>query len=303
MTTPVEALPAPPPEEIWLARRMLAVRRVAAGGEPAVFVHGLNGSSLNWTDFGYTLSGRLDSWAVDLPGFGLSPPPRDGDYSTQGHALAVLDLIVDRIGEPVHLFGNSLGGAVSLQLAARAPMWVRSLTLVSPALPGVRVTKANISLPVLSVPGVGEHLVRRSLRLPADARARAQVQTWYADVGRMHPARLAEAVAEVERRDALTYPVDAFAQSARGLLRTMFERGPNRPLALAARVTCPVLLVYGSLDQLADPAEVGRVAAKFGHARVVVLPDSGHVAQMEHPELLAEAWRSLVARVAEPHER
>lgn len=294
MSESVELLAAPPVEEIWLRDRMLTVRRVADGGTPAVMIHGLGGSSLNWTDLAYRLRGRLDSWAVDLPGFGASPPPRDGDYTPAGHARAVLELITERIGRPVHIFGNSMGGAIAVQLAARAPQWVRSLTLVSPALPGGRIKRTNAHLPVIAVPGVGERVLRRYLRVSPELRAKATIDMCFADATRMPPQRMAEAVAEVSRRDSLPYIQDAFVQSTRGLLATMIDRGPDRPTELMTRIHCPVLLVYGRKDVLVDPMGGYKIASHLPDARVAVLPDSGHVAQMEHPEFVADAWRDLI---------
>ncbi len=294
MTDSLDLLPAPAAEEIWLDDRMLTVRRVAEGGTPTVMIHGLGGSSLNWTDLALEFRGRLDSWAVDLPGFGASPPPRDGDYTPAGHARAVLDLITERIGRPVHIFGNSMGGAIAVQLAARAPQWVRSMTLVSPALPGGKIKRSNMHLPVIAVPGVGERLLRRYLQASPEFRAKATIDVCFADPGRMHPERMAEAVAEVDRRDSLPYTGDAFVQSTRGLLATFVERGPQRPAALMTRIHCPVLLVYGRKDQLVDPSGGYKIASHLANARVVVIPDSGHVAQMEHPELVAGAWRDLI---------
>jgi pimeloyl-ACP methyl ester carboxylesterase len=296
-----EPLPEPPPlEEVWLDGRMLTVRRVSEGGTPAVFIHGLGGSSLNWTDLGYQMRGRLDSWAVDLPGFGASPPPRDGDYSIRGQAEAVADLIAEKIAGPVHLFGNSMGGAISVALAGRNPELVRSVTLISPALPGGRITKANMHLPVIAVPGIGERLVNRYLRAPAEWRAKATIDVCYADVDRMPPQRMAEAVAEVQRRDSLPYAADAFAQSTRGLMRSLLDRSKDGPVAAAGRVTAPVLLIYGRQDQLVDPRGGFKAATWFPDARVVVLPDSGHVSQMEHPQMVAGVWRDLIAT---PHPR
>jgi pimeloyl-ACP methyl ester carboxylesterase len=48
--------------------------------EPALFVHGLEGSSRNWTDLMDVLRTRLACDALDLPGFGDSPPRPDGRY-------------------------------------------------------------------------------------------------------------------------------------------------------------------------------------------------------------------------------
>src|SRR5579875_3830488 len=76
---------------------------VTPRGTPAVFVHGLGGSSTNWTDLMDLLAGQpaaaqpaagalappLACAALDLPGFGYSPPPADGDYSLDAHARSV----------------------------------------------------------------------------------------------------------------------------------------------------------------------------------------------------------------------
>jgi pimeloyl-ACP methyl ester carboxylesterase len=286
-----------PREDRSLPGRTSSVRH-APGREPglptAVYIHGLGGSSLNWTDLMARLQPYVDGYALDLGGMGYSPPPRDGDMSPAGHARGAAELI-DSIGNgPVHLFGNSLGGAVALQLAGRRPDLVRSLTLVSPALPSVFATKSNFHLPVIAVPGIGERLVPKYLESDAGGRVRGTIDVTFADPSRISSERLAEAVAEVKERDTLPYASDAFLASLRGLLKTFVDIGPNRPWKLAERVTCPTLVVYGRKDPLVDPRSAHRVTRHFRDAHVVVLPDSGHVAQMEHPEFVAAAWERFL---------
>ena len=290
-------------EDIHLAQRSLAVRHVPGptGAPKAVLVHGLGGSSLNWTDLMHDLAADVDCWAVDLPGFGASPPPRDGDCTPQGHARAVADLIAHvGGGEPVHLLGNSLGGAVALQVAARRPELVRTLTLISPALPALRATRGNAHLPVIAIPGVGERLVAKFQReIDPERRVKATIDACFADPARMPRHRWEEAVEETRRRDDLVYGNDAFLRSLRGLLATYLDPGADRPWKLAERVTCPVLVVYGIKDPLVDARAAHRITRHFRDAHVVVLPDSGHVSQMEHPEKVAVAWRRLMRRDAE----
>jgi pimeloyl-ACP methyl ester carboxylesterase len=237
---------------------------------------------------------RLDSWAIDLPGFGWSPPPRDGDFSLQAQVAAVRELIEEEIQTPVHLFGNSMGGAISVLLAGNNPELVRSLTLISPALPGGKIKRSNAHLPVIAVPGIGERLITRYLEMPADQRAKTTIEVCFGDVNRVHPQRLAQAIEEVERRDQLNYPADVFTKATRGLIQGMLSRKDGGLFGAAGRVEAPVLLVYGRLDKLVDPRNASKLASKFPDARVVVLPDSGHVAQMEHPEMVAAAWRDLI---------
>ncbi|MEX1209373.1 MAG: alpha/beta fold hydrolase, partial [Candidatus Nanopelagicales bacterium] len=158
--TPAQRWTLPRGEIVVRARQADPRRDV----EAAVFVHGLGGSTLNWVSLVAELDDNLDWVSVDLPGFGGSPPPRDGDYSPRGHARAVIGVIeeVQRrrgLSAPIHLVGNSLGGAVALQVTAARPDLVAGLTLVSPALPDLTLGRGNAHLPVVALPGVGESLV------------------------------------------------------------------------------------------------------------------------------------------------
>ena len=286
-----------PREDVMLPGRTLSVRHAPGrepGLPPAVMAHGLGGSSLNWTDLMGLLQRDVDSWAVDLGGFGQSPPPRDGNMTPSGHARSLAEFVEHLDAGPVHLFGNSMGGAVALQLAARRPDLVRSLTLISPALPSLFATKSNAHLPVIAVPGVGERLVPKYLETDPGSRVQGTIDVCYADPTRVSPQRLAESVEEVRSRDHLPYASDAFLRSLRGLLRTYLDPGPNRPWKLAERVACPTLVIYGRKDPLVDPRSAHRVTRHFRDAHVVVLPDSGHVAQMEHPEFVAAAWERFI---------
>lgn len=290
-------LPPWPRQDVVLSNGTFSVREAPpldpATAEPALFVHGLGGSATNWTDLMALLRDRLDGVAVELPGFGWSPPPRDGDWTPRRSAESLAELIEVRFGgRPVHLFGNSMGGAVAVQLAARRPDLVRTLTLVSPALPKTGVRRSNAHLPVIAVPGVGTRLMNRYLELDPHRRARATVDVCFADPSSVPEARMLEAVAEVKRRDQLPYVADAFLQSLRGLLATYLDRGPEKPWKLAETITCPTLLVYGRRDKLVDPIHAHTKA--FPDVRVVVLPHAGHVSQIEQPVLVMEAFRHLL---------
>ncbi len=158
-------------------------------GEPALCVHGFAGSSANWTDLMARLSemqfplgtpqtrtgppgvAPLAAEALDLPGFGQSPPPPDGRYSIRDQAATVARLIERRGRGPVHLIGNSLGGAVATRVAATRPDLVRSLILISPALPDLKPRPDMARFPVLCVPGLGGFLIRLAATQPAKRRA------------------------------------------------------------------------------------------------------------------------------------
>ena len=76
-----EPIPHWPGEFISLGDHKVFIRTVSGGDgdgdtEPALCVHGLVGSSRNWTDVMELLRPELACDAVDLPGFGDSPPRR-----------------------------------------------------------------------------------------------------------------------------------------------------------------------------------------------------------------------------------
>lgn len=275
------------------------LRAAPSDGEPGVFVHGLAGSSANWTDLMHLLNDRIDGVAPDLPAFGRSLPEPNDDYSPLRLADAVATLIQQRFpGRSVHVFGNSMGGAISVQLAARYPHLVRSLTLVSPALPDLRPMPAGIGLPALLLPGVGPYLSRRSQQMPLDQRVDFLFELIYADPGRVTPQRREEAMADAAVAAGHAWSGHAVRAALRGLAATYLQRGPDSPWRLAERIDVPVLLIYGQQDKLVSARGARRAERHFRHARVMVLADSGHVSQIEHPELVARAWRTLVAPAA-----
>ena len=215
-------------------------------------VHGLGGSATNWTDLMGLLQDRLDSVAPDLPGFGWSPPPPRGDYSLRTHARRVTELL-ETYAEPVHLLGNSLGGTVSMVVAATRPDLVRTLTLVSPALPVLR--PHDVERPPAGARGAVDRAAAgpRLDRYPVDARVKASIDLCFADPARVPPQRFDEAIDEADRRARLGHESEAMLCSLRSLIAAYLRpvRWPLWPPP--RRCATPTLLVYGLKDKLVDP--------------------------------------------------
>ncbi|NXY96131.1 alpha/beta hydrolase [Streptomyces sp. BR123] len=269
-------------------------RATRTGLPPALFVHGLGGSSTNWSALMALLEDSVDGEAVDLPGFGWSPPPADRDYSVTAMARAVIRHL-DAAGRgPVHLFGNSLGGAVSTRVAAVRPDLVRTLTLVSPALPDLRMQKSALPTVLLAVPGTTGLLHRLAGGLTAEQRTRGVMQLCYGDPSRVRAEDFRAAVEEMERRMALPYFWEAMTRSTRGIVDAYTLGGQHGLWRQAQRVLAPTLLVYGGRDRLVAYRTARRAAASFRGSRLLSLPEAGHVAMMEYPESVASAFRELL---------
>ncbi|MFE1909392.1 alpha/beta fold hydrolase [Streptomyces gardneri] len=266
-----------------------------AGLPPALYVHGLGGSSQNWSALMPLLADLVDGEAVDLPGFGDSPPPDDGNYSVTGHARAVIRLLDAGGRGPVHLFGNSLGGAVATRVAAVRPDLVRTLTLISPALPELRAQRTAWPTVMLAVPGVAPLFAKLSRDWTPEQRVRGVLSLCYGDPGRVTDEGFLHAVEEMERRLELPYFWDAMARSSRGIVDAYTLGGQHGLWRQAERVLAPTLLVYGARDQLVSYRMARKAAAAFRGSRLLTLPDAGHVAMMEYPETVAQAARELIA--------
>ncbi|HEY3733767.1 MAG TPA: alpha/beta hydrolase [Streptosporangiaceae bacterium] len=305
-----QATPIPPwpGELVTVGADELFVRRVPAapGAEPALCVHGLGGASTNWTDLmdvlrtpaggvaGGGVAGGLACEAVDLPGFGRSPQSHSGSYSISAQAAVVGRLIEQSGRGPVHLIGNSMGGAIITRLAARRPELVRTLTLISPALPDLRPRPVPARVTVVTVPALGPWLLRRAGKTPAEKRVALLLRDVYYDPSVVHPSRVAEEIAELQRIEGLGYLGDALLKSAQALVAEYLRRGPGSLWRDAASIDASVLVIYGSHDRLVNSKMAVRAARSFRDARVVLLPRTGHVAMLERPGQVArEMWAMM----------
>ncbi|MBB6173266.1 pimeloyl-ACP methyl ester carboxylesterase [Nocardiopsis mwathae] len=262
-----------------------------------VYVHGLAGASTDWTDLMGALSNGSTADAPDLPGFGQSPPPPDGDYGVDAHAAVVVGLI--RSGEhPVHLVGNSLGATVAVRLAAERPDLVRTLTLISPALPDLLPRPVPLQMTGALVPVVGRWVYERIQSRPPEMRVQSLLDATFHDPAVWPAKRVLEALEAERERDRLDYAHTAVLESLRCLAAEYLRRGPRALWRQAAGVHRPTLLVYGTGDRFVRPRMALRAAATFPDNRLVLLPRTGHVPMKEQPERVAREMRPFLAAAA-----
>lgn len=277
----------------------------SARTEPALYLHGLGGSSSNWTDLAYLLAGRFEGQAIDLPGFGHSDPGRR--YGVYPAAQRVIRWIEYQARGPVHLLGNSFGGAVAVHVAGTRPDLVRTLTLISPAMPFMdpRRSRQSRLLPLLLVPGAERIAARRLATVEPEELAREVIEACFAEPHRIHPDRLAEAVAEARLRAELPWFLGAYLRTLRGLVGSFLRAylpGDGSLWRIAGRITAPTLVLTGRQDQLVDVRVAPTVARVIPDSRLLVLDRVGHVAQMEEPRLVARAVLGMLDEVAKGQE-
>jgi pimeloyl-ACP methyl ester carboxylesterase len=298
LAAPLDGWPAETvalPDEVSLSVRSTPS---SPDAEAAVLVHGLGGSALNWTLCSALLADRLACRAPDLPGFGDSPPPHHGSYGVDAHARAVEALIEADGRGPVHLFGNSLGGAIAVLLAARRPDLVRSLVLVSPALPDWTPTRWRSQVGALALPVVGPRLSQRVAVLSPEQRVDGAIALCFADPAAVPEAWRQAAIEEARARGRKTYAADALARSMRGLIVASVRHRSDGLNAALEQVQAPTLILHGGRDLLVPVRASRRAVRRMPDARLVVLPRAGHVAQMETPNLVARLVRDFLDQSA-----
>lgn len=229
-------------------------------GRPAVLaLHGWGRSS---ADFAATLDG-LDAVALDLPGFGASPPPPEA-WGAAEYAAAVAP-VLDELATPAVVVGHSFGGRVAVHLAAAHPDRVGGLVLTG--VPLVRRPGAPRRRPALAF-RVGRALHRRGVLSEA----------------RMEALR--------QRYGSADY------RAATGVMRAVHVRAVNETYDdVLPRVRCPVELVWGE-DDADVPLAVAEAAARLlPDATLATVPGTGHHTPLTAPGALREA---IARRLAPP---
>ena len=228
-------------------------------GEPLLLIHPLGSELVVWEPVLELLAVERDVIAVDMPGFGASPPlPGGQPYSPQGLAAA-LAAFLDGLGiERAHLAGNSLGGWVALELAGLGR--ALSVTGLSPA--------GFWARPLGPRPSRARAVGRTLLPLigPLTQTARGRRLLLGASVG--HPERVPPRCAARLVRSYVTAP--AFEEANAGMRATVFSG--------IERIDVPVTLAWAELDRLvAEPR--GGVPG----ARRRVLRGCGHIPTWDDP--------------------
>jgi len=298
-----ELIPLWPGRDHLVGGERLFVRETPAitdDAEPALYVHGLGGSAQNWTDLADMLSHRLAGQAIDLPGFGHSAPIKR--YTIPALAQRVAAWITYAGRGPVHLFGNSLGGALSVYVAATRPHLVRSLTLVSPAMPFANVRRSTQSrlLPLLALPRAERIAARAMASMTPEQVVDQTAESLWGEPDSVNSQRRAEAIDEMRRRMAVPWNSQAYVQTFRAIVSSFVQAylpGSASLWRLAAQVTAPTLVIWGKQDKLLDVRMAPQVAQTIPDSRLLILDKVGHVAMMERPAATARAFLGMLDEI------
>jgi pimeloyl-ACP methyl ester carboxylesterase len=260
-----------PPSKFVELEGMRIHYRDEGTGPPLVMLHGFGSSLYTWDGWVRQLAGKRRLIRLDLPGFGLTGPALDGDYTADRYVRVVTELL-DRIGvERTDIAGNSMGGRTALMFALEHPERVRKLILVDAG--GFAPWPEPMLFKLANTPIVGRWLV---LHVTPRFAVRRNLETVYGE-----PSRLTDAV--VNRYWDMT-----LRAGNRGAMVARIT-GPPDPL-LADRLgelKLPVLIQWGELDRWIPLSNAHGFQRGIAGAELRVYPGAGHVPMEEIPEATA----------------
>jgi pimeloyl-ACP methyl ester carboxylesterase len=245
-----------------------------SGGDaaPVVFLHASSGNSMTWEhqipvfiDAGYRFI------AIDYRGVG----GKSGacDWSDQIEAL-VVHLGLDRF----HLVGTALGGGTAFQYALAYPRRVRSVVLAN--------SHGNVTDADYVEMGKRIRPAPQFDALPLDFRELGPSYRAANPEGAARWLALSQSEAHVAHVPPSTLPANRFALP------------PGRAVTWARleALETPVLLIAGDADLYMPPSVLRLFASHMPHAEAVVIPETGHSAYWENPEVFNRTVLAFLAK-------
>lgn len=235
--------------------------RAAGTGAPALFLHGIGGSSASFrAQLGGGLADGFRLLAWDAPGYGDSPDPSPAIAATDAldrladAALSVLDDM------PAHVVGVSWGGVVATRMALRRPELLRNLVLADSTRGSGRTAEGRA--------GMARRVEEMAALGPRAFAALRGPRLVGPDAG----PRVRTGVEEIMAGCRPT----GYALAAASMAAT--DHSADLP-----RITVPTLVVVGEHDVVTGVAESRAMADAIPGSRFALIPGAGHAANQEQP--------------------
>ena len=247
-------------------------------GDPLLLVHGLGATGRVWEPVIDRLAEERDVIAVDLPGFGGSPPLPDGVAPSAPNLAAALARFCEAEGVPLpHVAGNSLGGWIALELGRAGG--AASVTALSPA----GLWRSPLGPRRFDARRWARRLRPLVAALLRTRRGRGLLLGSTA----AHPERIPAPEARALVLSWIDSP--AYEAANREMRAVVFDPGGYPEI--------PVTLAWGDRDRIVGPPR--RERAPLG-ARVLTLPAVGHTPTWDDPGLVSSVLLEGSARSASP---
>lgn len=262
--------------------------RKVGSGPPLIILHGLYGSSDNWTSVGSKLGDRYTVFMVDLRNHGHSPHFDGNTYEEMKNDLA--GFMASREIEKAILLGHSMGGKLAIWFAADYPERVIKLIVADIAPKSYHNGNSDGQY------GLHRNILQAMLDVGADeAGSRKKAETILA--GRIPDQKIRHFILKNLSRDHKTHRLN-WRINVRVLYDHLDEivGGVNRSW-LEDRipvVAYPVLFIRGSDSPYVLPADETLIREIYPEARIISIPGAGHWLHVEKPDAFIKAVQSYI---------
>ena len=262
----------------------LRIHYRAAGAGPAlILIHGIGANLFTWRLVFDALAQEYAVYALDLKGHGLSDKPDSGDYSPFGMADLVAGFMDALELESARVIGLSMGGAITLALAARHPARVRQAVAISPA-------GYPLDYHVMPVAARFAGTLLGSAIAALMLRQRGIIEL-YLRQNYYEPDRLCTP----EAVDGYFLPL--LTPGLGGVIPRLARDFGQTSIAHRLRdIAAPTLILWGQHDAIIPMHWGHRFQRDIPNAELVVFPKCGHCLQEEQPERFLETVRAFFQR-------
>ena len=257
--------------------------------EPVLFVHGLGGQWQNWLENLPRVAEERRALALDLPGFGLTPEPRE-EVTIPGYGRFV-EAFCERLGlGEVAIVGNSMGGFIAAEVAIQVPSRSSRLVLVSAA----GISSAGI----LRTPIFTAGRLLGAIATNTVARHRAFA---------VRPMTRHLSLALVARYPGLLRPDLAYEGLYKGSGKPGFDDALRACLDYdftdrLPEVSVPTLILWGENDSIIPVRDANEFERLIPDSRKVLMRETGHIPMAERPQAFNDVLMGFLAETGAAEE-
>ena len=240
-------------------------------GKPVILIHGFLYHTVMWKKNIDDLAKKFKVYAVDLWGWGYSERLKENEYSFERYGKQIVGFMDALKINKASLVGQSMGGGISVYVAAHFPERVDRLILVDPAVIPYPMTTTGR---VYQFPFVGEFLNA----LPGDGLMKNNIKTvWFYD-----PQKVTDDYAEeVLRPTRIKGSYGGMMYILRQVNKDPYVQEEAQKLA---QLNKPILLIHGREDIAIPLDRSQQLNALWKGSQLVVFEKAGHTPHEEYPE-------------------
>ncbi len=242
----------------------------AGNGPPVILIHGFLYHTVMWKQNIHALAEKFKVYAIDLWGWGYSERLNEKEYSFEGYGKQIVGFMDALDIKKATLAGQSMGGGISVYVAAHHPERVERLILIDPAVIPYPMTMIG---KIYQLPFIGEFMNA----IPGDALLKNNIRSvWFYDKKKATDEYCQEVLQPLTIKGSSTGTMFIL----RNVLKDPYvEKEAN----VLAKMSIPTLIIHGREDKAVPLDRSEKLNVLWKKSKLVVFEKAGHSPHEEHP--------------------